>query len=67
MPAGRVANHVKQSHDPNRTLRSHVVQSRSKKQNTLLSKHGLGVGRPIVLTKAQQAEELRRAVENTRA
>lgn len=56
------SSHVKQSHDPERKLFSHVIQHKSKRTNEVLAKH-----RPVApQTKAQQAEDLRRAVENTR-
>lgn len=54
---------VTQSHDPQRPLRSHVVQRRDKAQNTLLKKHVHE--RQDLRTKGEMAEDLRRAVANT--
>ncbi len=62
MPKGSQANHVKQSHDPNRRLHSHVIQPPNKRTHLLRQK----LGRQDNKTKAELARELRQAVENTR-
>ena len=56
----RNPQHGVQDHNPNRTLRSHVVQSRPKHYSVLYQKLG-----PYQRTKAEMAEDLRRAVEAT--
>lgn len=56
------ATHVIQSHDPERALYSHVVQNKGKKEQERLRRFQLRAPQ----TKAEQAEELRRAVLNTR-
>ena len=53
--------HVTQNHNPERPLRSHVVQSRNKAQSAR------NMRMPFYnATKAQMEEDLRRAVEATR-
>lgn len=62
MPATRRnPQHVVQDHNPNRLLRSHVVMSRRHDQAKV--SYALGFYNK---TKAEMAEDLRKAVENTR-
>lgn len=63
MPQGKQANHVRQSHDPERPLRSHVVQARTRTHVERQRRAGFNAAKGR--TKAELAEDLRLAVERT--
>lgn len=63
MPQGKQANHVTQSHDPERRLHGHVVQARTKVHVARQKRAGFNAAKGK--TKAELQADLRAAVERT--